>query len=138
MRNRFGLRAPDVAAGLLSVTAVMAVAFGAELAGETPQSSAAGAESTPNWPSFRGHGATGVAESARPPIAWNTETGNNIRWTTTIAGHSHSSPVIWGDVIYVVTSMSEDPSSDGRRRGVRNNAIDDLAERECEDPCAAP
>jgi hypothetical protein len=108
----------------------MAVAFGAELAGETPQSSAAGAESTPNWPSFRGHGATGVAESARPPIAWNTETGNNIRWTTTIAGHSHSSPVIWGDVIYVVTSMSEDPSSDGRRRGVRNNAIDDLAERE--------
>ncbi len=51
------------------------------------------------WPQFRGPGAMGVAESPRLPDTWSTT--KNVRWKTTIPGHGWSSPVVWGDRIFV-------------------------------------
>lgn len=51
------------------------------------------------WPQFRGPGALGVAESPRLPDTWSTT--KNVRWKTTIPGHGWSSPVVWGDRIFV-------------------------------------
>ena len=64
---------------------------------------AAGAE---NWPSFRGTNARGVAESAKLPLSWSTSASKNIAWRAAIPGLGHSSPVIWGDRIFLTTAVS--------------------------------
>ena len=56
-----------------------------------------------NWPQFRGTRANGVAEGFATPSTWNVETGENIRWRAEIPGLAHSSPIIWGDRVYVST-----------------------------------
>ena len=54
------------------------------------------------WPQFRGPGSTGVpprAESTALPETWSTTA--NVRWKTGIAGHGWSSPIAWGDRVFV-------------------------------------
>lgn len=64
-----------------------------------------------NWPSFRGANASGVADGTRPPTTWNAQKGENILWKTTIPGLSHSSPIVWGDRIFLITAISSDPKA---------------------------
>jgi outer membrane protein assembly factor BamB len=59
-----------------------------------------------NWPQFRGPAAAGVGTGA-PPLEWNGESGKNVLWKTTIPGLGHSSPVIWGDRIFVTSAVPE-------------------------------
>jgi outer membrane protein assembly factor BamB len=59
-----------------------------------------------NWPQFRGVDATGVATGS-PPIEWNGESGKNILWKAEIPGLGHSSPIIWGDRIFVSSAVPE-------------------------------
>ncbi len=59
-----------------------------------------------NWPQFRGPDAAGVG-SGNPPIEWNTESGKNVLWKTDIPGLGHSSPIVWGDRIFVTSAVSE-------------------------------
>jgi len=60
-----------------------------------------------NWPSFRGPGASGIVEG-KAPQTWDATKGVNIVWKTEIPGLAHSSPVIWGDRVYVTTAVSSD------------------------------
>ena len=60
-----------------------------------------------NWPSFRGPKASGIAEGYPAATQWNLESGENVLWKQPIAGLSHSAPVIWGDRIYLVTSVGK-------------------------------
>jgi outer membrane protein assembly factor BamB len=59
-----------------------------------------------NWPSFRGDHASGVAEGQNLPDSWNGEKGTSIKWKTRIPGLAHSSPVVWGDKLFVTTAIS--------------------------------
>lgn len=59
------------------------------------------------WPSFHGPQAHGVAANDSPPVSWNLETGENVRWKTPIPGLAHASPIVWGDHVYVVTVVGE-------------------------------
>jgi outer membrane protein assembly factor BamB len=59
-----------------------------------------------NWPSFRGDHAAGVADGANLPERWDAEKGTNIKWKAHIPGLAHSSPVVWGDRIFVTTAIS--------------------------------
>ena len=62
-----------------------------------------------NWPQFRGAGANGVAGgTAAPPAAWNLAPATNIAWTTAIPGLGHSSPIAWGDRVYLTTAVAVD------------------------------
>lgn len=54
------------------------------------------------WPQWRGPLATGVAPGASPPTEWS-ET-KNIRWKAALPGRGHSTPVIWGDRIFLTTA----------------------------------
>src|SRR5215470_131147 len=56
-----------------------------------------------NWPQWRGPLANGVAPRANPPIRWS-ET-NNIRWKIALPGKGHSSPIVFGDSIYVLCAL---------------------------------
>ena len=60
-----------------------------------------------NWPSFRGEFACGTGDGYVLPTEWDVETGENIRWKTPVAGLSHSSPVLWGDRIFLTTAIGE-------------------------------
>ena len=59
-----------------------------------------------DWPSFRGHAALGVADGHSIPASWNVGSGENVRWKTAIPGLGHSSPVIWGDRIFITSAIS--------------------------------
>jgi outer membrane protein assembly factor BamB len=59
-----------------------------------------------NWPSFRGPHAAGVADGQNLPPEWNAGKGRNIRWQTAVPGLAHSSPVVWGDRLFVTTAVS--------------------------------
>jgi outer membrane protein assembly factor BamB len=55
------------------------------------------------WPQWRGPAANGISRTATPPIEWS-ET-KNIRWKVEIPGRGSSSPVVWGDRLYVLTAI---------------------------------
>jgi hypothetical protein len=67
--------------------------------------------SAQNWPSFRGPAASGVAEGSPTPVTWNVATGQNVVWKTPIAGLAVSSPIVWGDRVFVSTAVSSDPAA---------------------------
>jgi outer membrane protein assembly factor BamB len=68
-----------------------------------------------SWPSFRGVRASGVADGQNLPDRWDGTTGENILWKTPLPGLAHSSPVVWGDRIFVTTAVSSDPKATFRR-----------------------
>ena len=57
-----------------------------------------------NWPSFRGPGATGVAEGPAPTM-WDVDQGTNVKWKTAIPGLAHSSPIVWDDRLFVTSAV---------------------------------
>ena len=73
-----------------------------------------------NWPSFRGPNASGVAEGTNPPTTWDLEKSQNVLWKTNIPGLSHSSPIVWGNNIFVITAISSDtkPLFKAKDRGI--------------------
>jgi outer membrane protein assembly factor BamB len=83
--------------------------------------------SNQNWPSFRGENATGVAPSARPPMTWDVATSRNIRWKLPIAGLGHSSPVVWGERVYLTTAVPLEPASGELKLGNSDQAGIDAA-----------
>jgi len=59
-----------------------------------------------DWAQFRGSGARGVADDSPLPQRWDGESGEGILWRTAIPGLGHSSPVVWGDRIFLTTAVS--------------------------------
>jgi uncharacterized protein (TIGR01244 family) len=67
-----------------------------------------------SWPTFRGPQASGVADGQNLPDEWNGKTGQNILWRTPIPGLAHSSPIVWGNRIFVTSAISSDPKASFR------------------------
>lgn len=57
-----------------------------------------------DWPQFRGPSASGIG-SGSPPTEWNTDSGKNVLWKTAIPGLGHSSPIVWGDRIFLTSAV---------------------------------
>ncbi len=66
---------------------------------------------------FRGPNASGVADGTPTAVTWNPATGENVLWKTPVDGVAVSSPVVWGDRVFVSTALSADPAS-GIRTGL--------------------
>ncbi len=62
------------------------------------------------WPQFRGPQSVGVAEDPRLPERWSVS--ENVAWKTEIPGAGWSSPVVWGDRIFITSAIS---SEEGER-----------------------
>ena len=60
---------------------------------------------SPHWPGFRGWHARGVAEGVPAPTEWDVDSGKNVLWRTPVAGLAHSSPVLWGERVFVTTAV---------------------------------
>ena len=66
-------------------------------AGDVPTSAVAG---TPgDWSRFRGPGGDGVSLAEKLPTEWSSD--ENIAWKTPLPGPGASSPVVWGDRIFL-------------------------------------
>jgi hypothetical protein len=57
-----------------------------------------------NWPQFRGAQAGVAADDASLPDAWGPS--QNIAWKIDVPGRSWSSPVVWGDHVFVTTAIN--------------------------------
>jgi outer membrane protein assembly factor BamB len=66
-------------------------------------------EPQPNetWPGFRGHEMSGVAAAAHIPDTWSAT--EHVKWAVPIAGHGWSSPIVWGDTVFVTSAVSTRP-----------------------------
>ena len=60
-----------------------------------------------NWPSFRGDGIGGNGDGQHAVTEWDVTTGKNIKWKTPIPGIANSSPIIWGNRVFVTTAISK-------------------------------
>lgn len=67
-----------------------------------------------NWPFWRGENQDGHARGAAAPAEWS-ET-SNIIWKTPLPGWAGSTPIIWGDRIFITSPSGEESGSDGGRR----------------------
>jgi outer membrane protein assembly factor BamB len=59
------------------------------------------------WPGFRGHAMSGVARSSRIPERWTARHG--VKWAVPVAGNGWSSPIVWGDTVFVTSAISSKP-----------------------------
>lgn len=59
-----------------------------------------------NWPQWRGPSANGVAPMGNPPQEWSEN--KNIKWKIPIPGRGHATPVIWDDLIFILTATATD------------------------------
>ncbi len=60
-----------------------------------------------NWPQFRGPGSLGVSDNPRLPDRWGTN--QNVAWKTAVDGRGWSSPIVWGDKVFLTTVTSDGP-----------------------------
>jgi outer membrane protein assembly factor BamB len=73
-----------------------------------------------DWPRFRGPNGDGASDDKNIPVKW---TKDDILWKTPLPGIGHSSPIVWGDRLFLQTS-----SKDGKERqllclDVKNGAV---------------
>lgn len=90
----------------------------AELAGTTRANAAAktvalgtvlpAAGAAEQWPRFRGPSGQGLTGAKGLPTTWD-KNGTNIVWRSKTPGQGNSSPIVWGEHIFL-TSSSEDGS----------------------------
>lgn len=67
-----------------------------------------------NWPQFRGPGSNGtVADDPRLPEEWSPT--KNIAWKIDIAGRGWSSPIVWGDRVFVTSVDSAQPKEKAKK-----------------------
>lgn len=54
-----------------------------------------------NYPFFRGQNSRAIAGGSGYPTEWNGENGTNVKWKIQVPKNGKSSPVIWGDKLFV-------------------------------------
>jgi outer membrane protein assembly factor BamB len=73
----------------------------------TPATAGNPPDSEANWHQWRGPTANGqAAPAARPPLQWS-ET-QNVAWKLDLPGEGSSTPIIWGDQVFVLSAVATD------------------------------
>jgi len=94
------------ASGAWCLSLVLAAALGQGVA----------ARAADQWPQFRGPQSSGVSGAAGLPDAWSgTE---NVRWKTAIPGQGWSSPIVWGNRVFVTSAVQEEGKPEAVKRGL--------------------
>ena len=67
------------------------------------------------WPQWRGPHATGVAPFGDPPVEWSED--RNVKWKVAIPGKGSSSPIVWGDHVFVTTAIPTGKKAEAPSKG---------------------
>lgn len=104
-----------VAATVLFSVAACALPARAEESGEgrQPAQEKHNAVQQGQWPQFRGPNARGIAEGASLPVRWSTT--ENVAWNCEIPGRGWSSPVVWGDRVFLTTVINTGESEEPKK-----------------------
>lgn len=99
--------------GLARLTGIIGpvLALGAVLAGDYEES----------WPQWRGPLANGVAPHASPPLTWSED--SNVRWKIELPGQGLSTPIVWGDRIFLTTGVDAGPRPDPEAAAAAEAAV---------------
>ncbi len=79
--------------------------------------------SSENWPTWRGPAANGMAPGGNPPTEFSES--KNVQWKIKLPGSGNSTPVIWGDQVFVLTAektgkkVAAAAGGESRERGQR-------------------
>ncbi len=60
---------------------------------------------TENWPMWRGPRGDGSSLETGVPVQWSAT--NNIVWKTPVSGEGHSSPILWGERLFLTTALRD-------------------------------
>jgi outer membrane protein assembly factor BamB len=66
-----------------------------------------------HWPAFRGGALAGMGEAETLPAAWDTS--RNVLWKADVPGRGWSSPIVWGDRVFLTSCISDDKQADPRK-----------------------
>jgi len=80
---------------------VLAVSLAGCLAGGGAERLQAG-----NWPEWRGPELNGVAREKNLPLQWSDK--ENVRWRVSLPGPGNSSPIVWGDRVFVTQAVQKE------------------------------
>ncbi len=61
---------------------------------------------TVHWPAFRGANADGIGDGRETPAGWDPASGAGLLWQAELPGLGNSSPVVWGDRVFVTTAVA--------------------------------
>jgi len=82
----------------IALTLTIAISMAGGALGLLAQTVSAG-----NWPQWRGPDGSGISTEKNLPSEWSPT--KNIKWKTPIDGRSHSSPIVWGKMIFLTTAI---------------------------------
>ena len=69
-----------------------------------------------NWAGWRGPGGLGLSSGTAYPEEWGVD--RNVAWKTPVPGRGHSSPIVWGNRIFLTTSVEGGNAPDGHKAPV--------------------
>ena len=72
-----------------------------------------------NWPSWRGPDGLGISSEKGIPAKWDLF--KNIKWKVAVPGLGHSSPIVWGDRIFVTTAVNSNPAEGDWQKGFKQS-----------------
>jgi outer membrane protein assembly factor BamB len=78
----------------------------------TSTTTAAASEPQSFWPQWRGPLCNGTATQGDPPLVWS-ET-NHVKWKAKIPGYGTSTPIVWGDRVFVLTAIPTGKKADAK------------------------
>jgi outer membrane protein assembly factor BamB len=68
-----------------------------------------------NWPSWRGPGSLGISFERGIPAKWDL--AKDVKWKVEVPGLGHSSPIVWGNRIFVTTAVNSNPAEANWQKG---------------------
>ena len=74
-----------------------------------------GAIHAENWPHWRGPSASGITSETGLPLRWSDT--ENIAWKSPVRGLGISTPIVWGDRVFVTSQLGGGQSRPGPRLG---------------------
>src|SRR6516225_2483859 len=60
-----------------------------------------------NWPGWRGPTGNGHTAEKGLPLTWGGKKNDNVLWKADFGGRSFSSPVVWGDRVFVTVAAKQ-------------------------------
>lgn len=75
-----------------------------------------------NWPEWRGVGGQGQSTAKELPETWSETSG--VAWKTELPGRGHSTPVAWGEYLWVTTALEKAAKPEDAERRLKANTGD--------------
>ena len=75
-----------------------------------------------NWPEWRGVGGQGQSTAKGLPETWSETSG--VAWKTELPGRGHSTPVAWGEHLWVTTALEKAAKPEDAERRLKTNTGD--------------